>query len=60
MPLPPYAKFVRAQQLQYVTGYAISLVCSFLIAFGAVRMRHLNGYGWAVTGAVLSGAAGRN
>lgn len=52
--LPSYRQFVQGQQIQWVGGGAISLVCSFVIAFGAVRMRYLNGYGWAVTAAVLS------
>ena len=53
-PLPPYGEFVRAIQVQWVGGYAISLVCGFLIAYGGIRMRQFHGYGWAVTGAVLS------
>ena len=53
-PLPPRDQFVRETQVQYVASGVVSLVCSFLIAFGGIRMRQLHGYGWAVTGAVLS------
>jgi hypothetical protein len=53
-PLPPYRQFVQTQQIQMVVGHGISLACGFLIAFGGVRMRQLNGYGWAVTGSILS------
>lgn len=54
VPIPPYRKFVQDKQIQTVASYAIILVCSFVIAFGAVRMKQLNGYGWAVTAAILS------
>ena len=53
-PLPPYGDFVRGTQVQVVGGYAVSLACGFLIAFGGIRMRQLHGYGWAVAGAVLA------
>lgn len=53
-PLPPYGEFVRTTQVQVIGGNAASLVCGFLIALGGIRMKQLNGYGWSVTGAVLS------
>ena len=53
-PLPPYEKFAREQQIQWLGGGAVSLVCSFLIALGGIKMKHLHGYGWAVTGSLLA------
>jgi hypothetical protein len=52
--LQPYHKFVQTKQITYAGSSTIHLVCSFFIAFGAVRMRHLNGYGWAVAGSLLA------
>ena len=52
--LPPYSDFVRAQQIQYVAAGAICLPCGFLIAFGGMKMRQLTGFGWALTGSILS------
>jgi hypothetical protein len=52
--LPPYHQFVKTQQFQWVLSFAVSLVCSFFIAFGAVKMRHLNGYGWSLAASILS------
>lgn len=53
-PLQPYHKFVQLQQLTYAGSSTISLVCSFFIAFGAGKMRHLHGYGWAVVASLLA------
>ena len=52
--VPPARQLAREMQIQYVGGGLISLVCSFLIAYGGIRMRQFSGYGWAVTGAVLA------
>ena len=52
--LPPRDEFVRGMQIQWVGIGIIWLVCSFLIAYGGIRMKQLHGYGWAVTGAILS------
>jgi hypothetical protein len=57
-PLPPYDQFARIQQIEWLGGGAVSLVCSFLIAFGGIRMKQLHGYGWAVTGSVLASIPG--
>jgi len=53
-PVPTYSDFVRAKQIQFVGSGAVSLPCSFLIAFGGLRMRQLHGFGWALTGSILS------
>src|SRR5262245_1033555 len=39
--MPPYRKFVQEKQIFYVVSGVINLACSFVIAFGAVRMRNL-------------------
>jgi hypothetical protein len=53
-PLPPARQIARELQIQYVGGGVVSLVCSFLIAYGGICMRQFTGYGWAVGGAVLA------
>jgi hypothetical protein len=50
----PYNKWLRQQVVPSVISSFVSLGCSFLIAFGGVKMRHLTGYGWAVAGSVLA------
>ena len=44
-PLPPYDQFARLQQIEWLGGGAVSLVCSFLIALGGIKMKQLHGYG---------------
>ena len=53
-PVPPVEEISRAMQIQWLGFGIVSLACSFLIAYGGVRMKQLHGYGWAVTGAVLA------
>jgi hypothetical protein len=53
-PLPPYKKWVQAQQMSSVIGGLIDLTGSLLITIGGMKMRQVSGYGWAVTGAILS------
>jgi hypothetical protein len=52
--LPPYEEYRKSSQLQGIVGGAISLVCSVLIFLGGSKMKHLQGYGLAVTGSILS------
>jgi len=53
-PMPPYRKWVQQYVVSGVIGSLLSLVGSFVMVVGAVKMRHLHGYGWAVTGSILS------
>jgi hypothetical protein len=53
-PLPPRAKFVRETQIQGIAGSAVTLICSFLVAYGGICMKQLHGYGWAITGSILA------
>jgi hypothetical protein len=53
-PLPPFDQFARTQQIEWLAGGGLSLVCSFLIALGGIKMKQLHGYGWAVAGSVLA------
>jgi hypothetical protein len=52
--LPPYRKWAQPYVVSGVLGSALSLACSFVIAVGGVKMRHLHGYGWALIGSLLS------
>jgi len=53
-PMEPYRKWVQQQALSGTIGSIVSLVCSFLIAVGGVKMRHLSGFGWSVAASILS------
>lgn len=53
-PLPPYKKWVQQQALWGTIGSILSLVGSFLVAIGGMKMRHLSGYGWAVIGSFMA------
>jgi len=57
-PLPPYDQFARIQQMEWLGFGAVSLVCSFFIALGGIKMKQLHGYGWAVAGSVLASIPG--
>jgi hypothetical protein len=52
--LDPYREWVRQPALVGTIGSIVSVVCSFLIAIGGVKMRHLSGFGWSVTASILS------
>jgi hypothetical protein len=52
--LPPYEEYRESQKIQGIAGSAISLVCSVLIFLGGSKMKHLQGYGLAITGSILS------
>jgi hypothetical protein len=53
-PLPPYGQFVQSLQIEVGMLAAAWLAGSFMVALGGVRMRQLNGYGWAVAGSILA------
>jgi hypothetical protein len=57
-PLPPKDQFARMQQMEWLGFGAVSLVCSFFIALGGIKMKQLHGYGWAVAGSVLASIPG--
>jgi hypothetical protein len=57
-PLPPYDQFARIQKIEWLGFGGVSLVCSFFIALGGIKMKQLHGYGWAVAGSVLASIPG--
>jgi hypothetical protein len=54
VPIPPYRKWLQQQVLPSVISTVVSLGSSFVIVIGGMKMKQLNGYGWAVAGAILS------
>ena len=52
--LPPYQKFRDDNQLINIVGSVINLGASVIIVIGGLSMKQVNGYGWAVTGAILA------
>jgi hypothetical protein len=53
-PLPPYEEYVKQEQVQQSVIYSIRIVIGVLIVLGAAKMRVLQGYGLAMTAAVVS------
>jgi hypothetical protein len=53
-PLPPYEEFLKQEQTQQTGLYALRIVASLLVVVGAMKMRSLQGYGLAMTAAVVS------
>ena len=53
-PLPPYEEYVKQEQVQQSVMYSIRIVVAILIVVGAMKMKAVNGYGLAMTAAILS------
>lgn len=53
-PLPAYEDYVKQEQTQQTVIYALRAVVSVIIAIGAMKMRSLQAYPFAMTASVLS------
>lgn len=52
--LPPYEEFVKTQTTQSLISNIVSMVASFFIIFGGMKMKQLQGYGMAIAGSILA------
>ena len=53
-PMPAYEDYVKEEQTQQSVIYSIRIVIGILLVLGAAKMRALQGYGLAMTAAILS------
>jgi hypothetical protein len=53
-PLPAYEEYVKQEQVQQSVMYSIRTVIAVLIVVGAMKMKAVQGYGLAMTSAILS------
>lgn len=52
-PLPPYEEWAKQQQVTATVINLLRVVMSILMTVGAMKMRSLEGYGLAMTGAII-------
>jgi hypothetical protein len=53
-PVPPYEEFVKSQQRQGTFVGIVQILGSVFMTLGGIKMRNLEGYGIAMTGAIAA------